>query len=79
MLPPTAGELLRSTELTTETTEAAARFDQIMQTRVARINALLKGSPHVITPPVPRSFVPYCAAGPRSCGVGGYRCRSRSR
>ena len=58
MLPPTAGELLRSTELTTETTEAAARFDQIMQTRVARINTLLKGSPHVITPPAPRTFVP---------------------
>ena len=58
MIPPTAGELLRSGELRTESDDANARFDTIMQTRVAKINELLKGSPHVITPPAPRAFVP---------------------
>ena len=58
MMAPTAGELLRSGELRTESEEANTRFDTIMQTRVARINDLLKGSPHVITPPLPRAFVP---------------------
>ena len=58
MMAPTAGELLRSGELRTESDEASARFDSIMQTRVAKINDLLKGSPHVIVPPAPRAFVP---------------------
>ena len=58
MMAPTAGELLRSGELRTESEEANTRFDTIMQTRVAKINDLLKGSPHVITPPLPRAFVP---------------------
>ena len=58
MMAPTAGELLRSGELRTESDEANARFDTIMQTRVAKINELLKGSPHVIAPPAPRAFVP---------------------
>ena len=58
LMAPTAGELLRSGELRTESDEAAARFDNIMQTRVAKINDLLKGSPHVIAPPAPRAFVP---------------------
>ena len=58
MMAPTAGELLRSGELRTESEEANTRFDTIMQTRVAKINDLLKGSPHVITPPAPRAFVP---------------------
>jgi hypothetical protein len=58
MMAPTAGELLRSGELRTESDEASMRFDNIMQTRVAKINDLLKGSPHVITPPAPRAFVP---------------------
>ncbi len=58
MMAPTAGELLRSGELRTESDDANARFDTIMQTRVAKINDLLKGSPHVIAPPAPRAFVP---------------------
>ena len=58
MMAPTAGELLRSGELRTESDEASARFDSIMQTRVAKINDLLKGSPHLIVPPAPRAFVP---------------------
>ncbi len=58
MMAPTAGELLRSGELRTESDEASARFDSIMQTRVAKINDLLKSSPHVIAPPAPRAFVP---------------------
>ena len=58
MMAPTAGELLRAGELRTESDEAASRFDNIMQTRVARINELLKGSPHVIAPLAPRTFVP---------------------
>ncbi len=58
MMAPTAGELLRAGELRTESDEAASRFDNIMQTRVAKINELLKGSPHVIAPLAPRAFVP---------------------
>ena len=58
MMAPTAGELLRSGELRTESDEASARFDSIMQTRVAKINELLKGSPHLIVPLAPRAFVP---------------------
>ena len=58
MMAPTAGELLRSGELRTESDEASARFDTIMQTRVAKINELLKGSPHLIVPLAPRAFVP---------------------
>ena len=58
MMAPTAGELLRAGELRTESDDAASRFDTIMQTRVAKINELLKGSPHVIAPVVPRAFVP---------------------
>ena len=58
MMAPTAGELLRSGELRTESDDAGARFENIMQTRVAKINDLLKGSPHVIAPPAPRAFVP---------------------
>ena len=58
MMAPTAGELLRAGELRTESDDAASRFDNIMQTRVAKINELLKGSPHVIAPVVPRAFVP---------------------
>ena len=58
MMEPTVGELLRAGELRTESDEAAARFDNIMQTRVAKINDLLKGSPHVIAPLAPRAFIP---------------------
>jgi hypothetical protein len=48
---PTAGELLRSGEIKAETDAAQTRLDGIVQTRVARINQLLAGSPHVIAPP----------------------------
>jgi hypothetical protein len=46
----TAGEQLRSTELTGETNEAQGRLDRIIQLRVGKINELLAGTPHVITP-----------------------------
>jgi hypothetical protein len=51
LMPPTAGELLRSTELRSEADQAQMRLDGIVNTRVSRINQLLAGSPHVITPP----------------------------
>jgi hypothetical protein len=57
MMPPTAGELLRMGELKTETDQAQARLDTIIETRVGRINAALAGTPHVITPQRPR-FTP---------------------
>jgi hypothetical protein len=48
---PTAGELLRSGEIKTENDGAQTRLDGIVQNRIAKINQLLSGSPHVITPP----------------------------
>jgi hypothetical protein len=57
MMPPTAGETLRSGELNTETNQAQVRFDKIMQDHVMKINDLLKGSPHVLIVAPPR-FVP---------------------
>jgi photosystem II stability/assembly factor-like uncharacterized protein len=48
---PTTGELARSTEIKAETDGAQTRLDGIVQTRVARINQLLAGSPHLIAPP----------------------------
>jgi uncharacterized coiled-coil protein SlyX len=53
MMPPTAGELLRMSELKTEANQAQARLDDIVNGRVAKINQALAGSPHVITPPRP--------------------------
>ena len=58
MMPPTAGETLRSTELVTETTQAQARLDGIIERRVVKINDLLKGTPHVLVAPPARTFVP---------------------
>lgn len=58
MMPPTAGEVLRSSELTTEGNQAQARFDGIMQDHVMKINDLLKGTPHVLIVAPPRTFIP---------------------
>jgi hypothetical protein len=57
MMQPTAGEMLRLGELKTETDQAQARLDGIIDTRVARINKALAGSPHVV-PPTRARFVP---------------------
>jgi photosystem II stability/assembly factor-like uncharacterized protein len=57
MMQPTAGEILRLGELKTETDQAQARLDGIIETRVGRINQSLAGSPHVVIPPRTR-FVP---------------------
>ena len=51
MMPPTEGELLRLSELRVEADQAQARLDGIVQTRIAKINQALTGTPHVITPP----------------------------
>jgi hypothetical protein len=48
--PVTAGEKLRSTELVTETTDAQGRLDALIRDRIGKINDLLKGSQHIITP-----------------------------
>ena len=48
--PITAGEQLRSNELKGETDEAQGRLDLIIRTRIGKINELLAGTQHVITP-----------------------------
>jgi photosystem II stability/assembly factor-like uncharacterized protein len=48
--PVTAGEKLRAGELGVETTDAQGRLDALTRERIGRINELLKGSPHIITP-----------------------------
>jgi hypothetical protein len=53
MMPPTAGELLRLSELRTEADQAQARLDAIVNGRVGKINQALAGTPHVITPARP--------------------------
>jgi photosystem II stability/assembly factor-like uncharacterized protein len=58
MMPPTAGETLRSGELVTEGNQAQARFDGIMSDHVMKINDLLKGSPHVMIVAPARTFIP---------------------
>jgi hypothetical protein len=55
--PPTSGEKLRTTELTSETADAQNRLDRLVATRIARVNELLGGTPHVLPPPK-RTFVP---------------------
>ena len=55
--PPSEGELLRSTELRDESVVAQRRLENLVRTRVAKINQLLAGTPHVITLP-PRAIVP---------------------
>jgi photosystem II stability/assembly factor-like uncharacterized protein len=52
--PITAGEQLRSGELVVETDDAQRRLDTIVRDRVGKINDLLKGTQHVITPNTPR-------------------------
>jgi hypothetical protein len=58
MMQMTAGETLRSGELGTETNQAQARFDGIMNDHVMKINDLLKGLPHVLIVAPPRTFIP---------------------
>jgi len=53
MMPPTAGELTRMSELRIEADQAQARLDGIIAGRVAKINQALAGTPHVITPARP--------------------------
>ena len=48
MMPPTAGETLRISELRTEVDAAQVRLDGILQGRVAAINRDLATVPHVI-------------------------------
>lgn len=55
--PITAGETLRSNELKEETDDAQGRLDQIINIRVGKINQLLAGTEHVITPG-PRGVIP---------------------
>ena len=55
---PTAGESLRVGELKQETDQAQARLDTIVSTRIARVNELLGGTPHVIPPAKKTTFVP---------------------
>ena len=50
MMPPTAGEMLRASELRVEVDQAQSRLDAILRERVATINRALADSPHVITP-----------------------------
>lgn len=48
--PLTEGEKLRSGELRVETDDAQGRLDGIITNRVGKINEMLKGTQHVITP-----------------------------
>ncbi len=48
--PITEGEKLRSGELRGETDEAQVRLDGIIANRVGKINEMLKGTQHLITP-----------------------------
>jgi len=52
--PITEGEKLRAGELKVETDTAQVRLDGIVKDRVGKINELLKGTQHVITPGAPR-------------------------
>ena len=52
--PVTAGEKLRSTELVSETGDAEGRLDALVRERIGKINEMLKGSQHIITPTVGR-------------------------
>lgn len=51
---PTGPQLQRVRELTDETVALEAELQAIIATEVARVNQLLSGSPHVVTPPVRR-------------------------
>ncbi len=52
--PITDGEKTRSGELVVETDDAQKRLDTIVRDRVGKINDMLKGTQHVITPNTPR-------------------------
>ena len=52
--PVTDGERLRSGELKVETDDAQVRLDGIIRDKVGKINELLKGTQHVITPQAAR-------------------------
>jgi len=52
--PITDGEQLRSGELVVETDDAQRRLDNIVRDRIGKINDLLKGTQHVISPNTPR-------------------------
>jgi photosystem II stability/assembly factor-like uncharacterized protein len=52
--PITEGERVRAGELRTESDTAQARLDAAIKDRVGKINDMLKGTPHVITPQGPR-------------------------
>ena len=50
LMPPTAGEMLRLSELKTETDQAQTRLDGFVNGPNAKINQALAGTPHVILP-----------------------------
>lgn len=52
--PITAGEQLRAGELRTESDDAQGRLDGIVKDRIGKINEMLKGTQHVITPAPPK-------------------------
>ena len=52
--PITDGEKTRSGELVLETDDAQKRLDTIVRDRVGKINDMLKGTQHVVTPNTPR-------------------------
>jgi photosystem II stability/assembly factor-like uncharacterized protein len=54
LMPPTAGEILRLSELKTETDQAQARLDGYIQGPIAKINQALAGTPHVVLPGSPQ-------------------------
>ena len=58
MMPPTAGELLRAGELQVEVDQAQQRLDGMLGGRVASINRMLEGTPHVLTPLSTRALIP---------------------
>ncbi|MEO7712629.1 MAG: hypothetical protein ABIV10_06910, partial [Gemmatimonadaceae bacterium] len=58
MLPPTAGELLRANELQVEVGQAQQRLDMLINGRIATINRMLAGTPHVLTPLAARALIP---------------------
>jgi hypothetical protein len=51
---PTDPQLLRLRELTDETTAIEGELQAIVTTDIARVNQLLSGTPHVVTPPTRR-------------------------
>jgi hypothetical protein len=50
LMPPTAGEMLRLSELKTETDQAQTRLDGFVNGPIAKINAALNGTPHIVLP-----------------------------